>query len=357
MKSYKIHTIVINLLFLIAVTGCDFCTTYTGNPILEENDIYFTSAPVNSFETGIYRISVDGSQMKEVLNNAKIYSSPSKTKKIVFIGHYTSGINFIYQANIDGSQVEIIKDESFAQDMLYPLISSNGKHIVVNDIFGGLWLIAKDKTERKLSEDFCQKTIPELSPDGTKLAFYEGNDVNNPLSVVVMDLEQNPPVILSKRQHTTGIQLLKSEATISWTADSKHICYIITDSMGVDQIHISDVTSSEITSYNIISIGASNPVINSSLTKVYFAAKDGNIWTMSITDSLNKFAKLTSNDRTSYNSYPLLSPDEKSLLYIRRFSEDPESMGGLLELIDVSVKNPESRVLSNNVFRGFWNKK
>lgn len=346
-----------NLLLLIAVSGCDFCTSYSGNPILEENDIYFTSSPVNSFETGIYRIAVDGSDMKEIVNNAKIYSSPTKTKKIVFIGHYTPGVNFIYLANIDGSQVEVLKDESFAQDMLYPLISYNGKHVVVNDIFFGLWLIRQDKTELQLSEKLCQKTIPEFSPDGTKLAFYEGNDVNNPLSLVVLDLEQNPPVVLSKRYHESGIQLRNSEATIAWTSDSKYICYIITDSMGVDQIHVSDVNSNETTAYNITSIGASNPIINNNLTRVYFAARDGNIWTMSLTDSLNRFTKLTSNDRSSYNAYPLLSPDEKSLLYIRRFNEDPESVGGLLELIDLQITNPESKVLSNNVFRGFWNRK
>ncbi len=68
----------------VFATGCDFCINDGGTYVMEESDIYFTSLPVNSNVTSIFRISAEGKNIREIVRNAQIYTEPSRNKKIVF---------------------------------------------------------------------------------------------------------------------------------------------------------------------------------------------------------------------------------------------------------------------------------
>ena len=352
---YKIIIINTIVALLILISGCDYCNNYQGDYQMYESDIYFTSSPVNSYVSGIYTIKKDGSDIREIVKNADIYSSPSKTKKIVFIGYYKPDVKFIYKSNIDGSNAEILQDEKFANNALYPLISSNGNHIVVNDAKGNLWLLKDDKTLFKLTDKLCRNTLPSFSPDGMKLAYYEGVELYQPLNVVVLDMEQEPPVEITRKVHKTGLEKYSGLATISWSADSKKICYVISKSVASDYIYISDFSSSNDEAYEVTSIGAYQPSINSDLSKVVFAARDGNIWIRNLNDTVKRYVRLTSSGRISKSLYPEWSPDEQSILYIRQFKDESDIMKASLELIDMTKQPPVTKVISNNVYKGYWN--
>jgi Tol biopolymer transport system component len=341
----------------VIITGCDFCANYNGDYVMEESDIYFTSIPVNSNVTSIFRISADGRNIREIWRNAQIYSEPSKTKKIVFTSMIQPDVKFIYKANIDGTSPEVVKNELFSNDKLYPILSSNGKYIAVNDVATGLWIIYEDKTDLKISSDFCNGTLPAFSPDGTRIAFYEGGYLTNPLSVVVMDLNQNPPVVLSRKLHSTGLNNYRGEATISWSEDGTKICYVISESEVTDVIYVGDYNTENELGYAVVSVGAYQPSLSKDLTKVAFAARDGNLWIRQLADTGKVLKNITMSGKISTSLYPEWSKDGKSLLYVKYFKDDLETMHASLEIVDISSELFNTIILSNNVFKGYWNRR
>lgn len=343
---------------LIFSTACDFCNNGQGVYVMEESDIYFTSSPVNSSETGIYRINKEGKDFKSIVRNAEIYSEPSKNKKIVYTSFQSPDVKFIFKANIDGTSPEVLENEKFSNDKLYPIISYNGKHIVVNDVSNGLWLIWKDNSVLKLSDKLCLNTIPSFSPDGTKLAYYEGYELFDPLTVVVLDMEQDPPVEIARKEHKTGLNKYRGEAVINWSPDGSKVCYAISKDAVTDYIMVGDFASPTDKAYEITSIGAYQPAINKSLDKIVFAARDGNLWIRNLADTAKKkYLRLTSSGRVSNSLYPEWSQDEKQILFIKQFKDESDVMTSSLEVIEFIDGEPVSRVLSNNVYRGFWNRK
>lgn len=355
-KSLRI-TPIIAMLFIS--TACDFCVDGQGGYVMEESDIYFTSKPVNSHETGIFRISKDGKGLKEIVRNAEIYSSPSKTtKKIVYTSFQAPNVKYIFKANIDGTSSEVLKNEKFSNDKLYPIISSNGKHIVVNDVSNGLWLIREDNSVLKISDKLCMNTIPSFSPDGTKLAYYEGYELYNPLSVVILDMEQDPPVLIARKEHNEGLEKYSDNALVGWSPDGQKVCYIISKSLASDYLFVGDYNNPNDKAYEITSIGAYQPAINSTLDKVVFAARDGNLWIRNLSDTAaKKYVKLTSSGRVSKSLYPEWSEDGTKILYVKQFKDESDIMTSSLEIIDLKEEKLVSRVLSNNVYKGYWNKK
>ena len=341
----------------VFATGCDFCINGGGTYVMEESDIYFTSLPVNSNVTSIFRISADGKNIREIVRNAQIYTEPSKNKKIVFTTFIKPNVKYIYRANIDGTVQEFVKNEIFANDKLYPIISSNGKYIVINDVTTGLWLIYEDNSDLKIASDFCQGTLPAFSPDGTKLAYYAGGYMTEPLSVVVLDITQNPPVEITRKMHSAGLNSYKGEATINWSEDGTKICYVISESDVTDVIFVGDYDKPDEMGYSISSVGAYHPCLSKDMMKVAFAGRDGNIWLRKLVDTGKVYKNITLSGKISASLYPEWSKDGKSIMYIKYFKDDPDVLHASLEIIDISGEAYVTKVLSNNVYKGYWNRR
>jgi Tol biopolymer transport system component len=132
---------------------------------------------------------------------------------------------------------------------------------------------------------------------------------------------------------------------------------VISKNVARDYIYIGDYAAPSDIGYEVTSIGAYQPSVNSDLSKVVFAARDGNLWIRNLKDTTKRYQRLTSSGRVSQNLYPEWSPDEKSIMYIRQFKDESDIMTAALELIDMTGEKPISRVLSNNVYKGYWNSK
>jgi len=340
----------------LLLISCDNCAGGTGEYQMIETDIYFTSSAVNSHVTGIFRINKEGREFSPVVNNAQIYSEPSATNKIVYTSFVAQDVKYIFKSDIDGRNPQVVQKENFSNDKLYPVLSSDGRFIVVNDVSRGLWLIDEENEYIKISEDFCENTLPSFSPDGTKLAYYEGGFLYNPLSVVILDLTQSPPVEINRKIHSTGLEKYSGEATIGWSKDGQKICYVLTLSIASDFIFIADVLSSNETAFEVTSIGAYQPALSNDMSQVVFAARDGNLWIRNLVDTTKRYLQLTTSGKVSTSLYPMWSDDGQKIMFVKQFKDEEDIMTRTLEIIDIRYYEDGSKVLSNNVFRGFWNR-
>jgi Tol biopolymer transport system component len=146
------------------------------------------------------------------------------------------------------------------------------------------------------------------------------------------------------------------EATISWSQNGQKVCYVITTSRASDFIYIGDYNSPNDSGYEVTSIGAYQPAISNDLSQVVFAARDGNIWIRNLVDTNKRYLQLTTSGKVSTSLYPMWSNEGDKILFVKQFKDEEDIMKRSLEIIDIRRQEQESKVLSNNVFRGFWNR-
>jgi Tol biopolymer transport system component len=90
---------------------------------------------------------------------------------------------------------------------------------------------------------------------------------------------------------------------------------------------------------------------------VAFAARDGNLWIRQLADTGKVLKNITMSGKISTSLYPEWSKDGKSLLYVKYFKDDLETMHASLEIVDISSELFNTIILSNNVFKGYWNRR
>ena len=337
--------------------GCDVCKTNDVSTV-EEGDIYFSAFPVSGTQPSIFRISADGKNLREILKNGTLYSPPSTNKKMVFLQQNANGVNVVFLCDIDGRNVKKIGDDVWG-GKAYPILSPDGKKVTVSVGSKDLWLITDESNYVKITNKLCPNSLPVFSPDGTKLAFYEGYDLTSKLVLKVVDLNISPPTTVINTELSSGIGSWNGEATIDWSVDGGFLTYIASSSPIVDSIKISPWDNPDNSKdYEIAGFGAFQPVLSPDRQKVAFAGSAGNIWIRNLLDNTTKYINVSGNSsQINYNIYAQWSLDGKSIIFSKYYKDDPTIMHATLEIANVETDKPIVRVLSNNVYRGFWNRK
>lgn len=351
----------LKILFIILVSlclySCDFCNT-GGFASPEEGEIYFSSTGINRTTSGLYRINKDGTKFNEILPNGLLYSPPTKTnpKKIAYLIDDASGRRYIATCDIDGRNILYVPTQPASVPYQQPTISSDGK--CISYILGTkeLWLYKSITQQYRLTSRFSLETLQSFSPDGTKIAFYESDDIQSEFSIRVFDVTIEPPKEIMKKTYENGLFLWKGFATINWTEDSQNIIYVHSISKTLDIIDITNINFPENTeSYEISGIGAYMPSLSKDGTKLAFAGRDGNIWIRNLSKVTPKYINLTESGAVSYNLYPQWSKDNSFILFNKYFKDDLNPLSSNLEIVRTdSLK--KITVLCNNTFIGFWNK-
>ena len=341
-------TFFITFFVILGFSGCDVCNVGESKD-KDATDIFFSAVPFNGDTSAIFAVSPDGSNLRMIVNDAVLYSGPSRKKLIVFLKEDKGVDTLLYTVKTNGDSLYKSTFTISFNMVENPVTSPDGKNVAVDVGNGELIMYDFLLGAQIASNNFCEGTNLSFSPDGKYLAFYEGSNIRGPLTIKVIDTSDVNNVIYQKK-FSFGIKPWKGETGIEWTSDSRTIIYILSDS-GSDIINIDDIDGGNNKQIISSGIGAFMPVISPDKSTIAFAGRDGNIWLEKIIEGGN--FKLTNADTAiDYNLYPQWTSDGKNVFFTHCFTDDgTDKFGGNLEIIDVQTL--KKMVLSNNVFRGF----
>lgn len=359
-------TILLIILSFVLVGCCNVCeptdTNSNGN---KDNRIYFTAFSLNLNNPVIFSCYEDGKDIKELINNGIIYSSPSDNGKICFTKYDSiSGTKWLYLSNIDGSEEKLLAKENDLFSYGNPALSPDGKFICFNAGNKNLIVLDIAKTVfNQISFKLSNNTKPAFSPDGKKLAFFEDAADNKSFKLKVISAENTDVITeLYSVQLNGKLQSQNNENSISWSSNSINLAFSYQSDVN-DLIKIIDVNNGSQTEFAFVSnaIGVVNPAVNNQFNVVCFSGRDGNIWIRNLNIDDKRLFQITKAESDENYSNPQWSSDGKNILC--NVSNNSEINMSYSNLITLSIKKEDeissmtkSSMISNNVMNGFWNK-
>lgn len=359
LKSRRVKNFYLFLLFsmILLLFGCDPCN-YEQVYEIPEGDIYFSALPANSSIPSIFQVNLSTNTSHEIVKNGILYSSPSLDKKIVFIRNNPYGGQDVILSNIDGSKQKVIAGSFTWNSREFAIISSNGKSIAIGADNKELWLFRNETKAFRLSSNLCPGTFPAFSPDGAKIAFYEGSNLYSPMNITIYLVDTEPPVFLGTYPlDGTAIELY-GEVSISWSSDSRFIFVPRYSLLNGDVLYIFSYDFKIQKRFVVTISGCFYAIPSSDFNYAFLTGRDGILWRRDLTDTIFPRVKVISPSYgVSYNIYPQLSADETKIIYTRYYRDEKVSFRGTLELANLNDSIVKPKILVNNVFRGFWNRK
>ncbi|MFH1049644.1 MAG: hypothetical protein V1779_01795 [bacterium] len=339
-------------LSLMAIQGCPDCDLPVKNDI-PDSDIIFSGRSLNGANPGVYSVKLNGEYLTEIIEFGVIYSAVSNDNNIVFWSKRDNNSDSLSRYNLENRTVYTLIDQGTFPNINYPIISKDGKHIA---FFAGYKevVIGSGGPAWEVKEyPICPYTLPVFSPDGNYLAFLEGDGLEAALRINVVS-SNDPGILVYSKELSFGIIGQRGEATLDWTHQDV-IVYSYTVHDKLDHVGVWDLNN-DARSYtiNVANEGAYNPIVSPDKTKIIVTDKRGNLWKRDFTsDTLGTpWGQLTSVGENEYILYPVWSEDGKSILYTKRFKNNSDIYSGNLEILD--IKTEKTRVICNNVYRGFW---
>lgn len=342
----------ITLLTILVFISCKECPDITDSS-LGESDIIFSGKALNSDNPGIFTVKLNGDNLTELVDNGVIYSTISMDYNLVFWSKRDNNNDNIQRYNLEKNSVYTLIDQGTFPKINYPVISKNGKYIAFFSGFNELVIGTGGPAWNTKDYEICPNTIPVFSPDGNYLAFLEGDSLEAPLRINVVS-SNDPGMLIASKEISFGILGQRGEATLDWTHQDVIVySYTVHDKLDHVGVWFIDNDTKSYT-INVANEGAFNPIVSPDRTKIVVTDKRGNLWKRNFTsDTLTtSWEQLTSVGENEYILYPVWSADGNSILYTKRFKNNTDRFSGNLEILD--VKSEKTRVICNNVYRGYW---
>ncbi len=359
----KILIIFIINIIIFAFYSCEICNNTENNTGASEEEIYFTASPENSKYPNIYKTTPQGNMINNIISNAIAFSSPSNNGKIVFIRkNEIDGSNNLFISDYNGANIRLITKDNDIFSINYPLISPNGKYITFNG--GNSKLIYHDVNTGSLfnliSTRLATGSIPSFSYNSKYLAYVESSSEQNFVLKVVE--AENTDILNTKYSKNLGNINFSdnTEILINWSSDSKSIIFTIRKTEE-DEVYIINVENSEerVLILKNSEIGANQAILSPNNDFIAVSGKDGNIWLVFIATNDLKYSRITNSLGFERNFSPKWSQKGDKILFNSVSPLDNGIYSTLicseLEYSSVLVKPIKSYILSNNVYRGFWN--
>lgn len=343
------------ILPVVMLLSCDPCR-YDDIYSIPEGDIYFNALPVNSSEPSIFQIDLNQNNPKEIIKNGKLYSPPSRDKKLVFVRDYPTGSQDVILSNIDGTNQRIIAGSYHWYSRDFAIISSNGLFIAIGANGNELWVVRNENTFYKLTNNFCKGTLPAFSPDGTKIAFFEGKDTyTSPQWLVVYYLATENPQLLCKKELPGQVVEIFGEPGPSWSNDGTFVYCSLENKETYDLIYATSFEGSYERTWEVEFIGCGQVVPTNDENVFYITGRDGSIWLVNFNELVSRYRYVSQSAGSSYNMFPMVDKSYSYILYTRFYRDELSIFGGTLEVVSLSEKNAKPRIFGSNVYRAFWN--
>ncbi len=347
------------------ISSCDPCGGSTApDDVHVKGDIIFSAKTVNDSVPCIYTAESDGRNIHKVIDYGTLFSTPSRNDRIAYLSKDSDGETVLMRAKTDGSEKKDISPNrtigSYVfHNLVNPVISPDGKIIIFSAGDGWLWETAYDGgLFSDISNYFCEGTFPSVSPDGNYVAFYQGQTINNALTLRVADISVQPPLPVSYKEYLFGITKYRGEPVVSWSPSGSSLCYIITNAGIEDEIYINNKQLNNEDIINSSSDGAFMPVYSpAEEDKLVFCGRDGNLYLL-IYAYQPKIIKLTNTSLPEIILYPQFSPDGNKLVYTSYYDGIKEDFSGVIKIFDLEEflrsGSRNTTVIQNNAYRAFW---
>lgn len=349
---FKIAFIIIAIPLFLALNSCNDCTGTNPTDSDTTNYIYFSSIPINSDKPNIYRTSVEGLSIKEIVKNSILYSAPSKDKKLCYVSINEQNKKALFTCNINGGDIKQISADDFWQTLEQPVISPDGRYIGVYTGFNDLYVATSNGSFwRKVTSNYYRSSLPSFSFDGNYLAYYESISLSEPWKLKVVKTSNLQEVVYEK-SFSTGINQWFGDFLINWSKDNKKVFFSAVNNNLNDIICVTDISTMQEEELEIKYLGSAMQNIYLEENLITFVGKDGNIWARDYQGNNIQYYRYTNSDTTEVNLYPNFSKNGKNILFNRYFRDD---YGLLKSSLMLFVKNSNRIInLCDNAFRGFW---
>lgn len=279
------------------------------------------------------------SQPKFILDSARLHSSPRQGKIVFLTEKVLQNTSAIYVADVDGKNLRKIDSSGvFERSLSYPVLARDGSKVVYATLDKRLILHTLSNNEQKvLHNNAAFETIPDFSPDNSRIAFHANDDklyIINVDGSGLRSVADNPDIAP------------EGDARVEWSPDGKKLLYVGRSTAGQLDIYVVNVDGGGTVQLTNDGEGDYHPTWSPDGSRIAWSGFPGDIYVMNADGSGRQ--NLTPNTANS-NFFPDWSPDGSKIIFTNRFSSQD---AGTLRRYDFSTS--QSEVLVSNAYRGFW---
>jgi hypothetical protein len=337
------------MFFGLWIDGCNNCNV--NGPIDNTpGDIVFCAVPLNLEQHSVFTLKKDGADLREFVQNGKMYSPPDNNHKICRLEILNDGQKNIYLSTIKNEDEVKVVSGNYYPDLEMPVLSPVDELIA---FYGGDSRLLMTTVSQGMPDIITEKChtafIPTFSANGEFLAFFSFEQDSlffNVVSTTSLDgVYKKSYQYLMPEYHVYHL--------ISLHRETNRIIFAVTLQDSTSRIGIFDFNDLAYDEYIIENPFILNPVLTSEQLSVILTGSDGCLWLKDLNDPNFNALKLTENSGDELCTYVDHYEIENKILYTQLSKSG--NTGSVLKILN--VENNEEIVLSSQVFMGFWLRK